>query len=35
MKRPWFRILIASAFGSVIALSCAAEAVVLGSILPW
>jgi hypothetical protein len=35
MKRPWFRILIATAFGSMIAMSCIAEAVVLRAIFPW
>jgi hypothetical protein len=35
MKKPWSRILIATVFGSAIALSCVAEAVVLKAILPW
>jgi hypothetical protein len=35
MKRPWFRVLVATVFGSVIALSCVAEAVVLKVIFPW
>jgi hypothetical protein len=35
MKRPWFKIFVAGAFGSAIAVSCIAEAVVLRSILPW
>ena len=35
MKRPWFKMLVATVFGSVIALSCVAEVVVLRSVLPW
>jgi hypothetical protein len=35
MKRSWFKILIATVFGSMVALSCVAEAVVLGISLPW
>jgi len=35
MKRPWFRIAIASVFGSLVALSCIAEAVILRGALPW
>jgi hypothetical protein len=35
MKRPWFRIAVATAFGGLIALSCAAEVVLGGTILPW
>jgi|AraplaMF_Col_mMF_1032025.scaffolds.fasta_scaffold00069_23 hypothetical protein len=35
MKRPWFRVLVATVFGSMIALSCIAEAVVLKAIFPW
>jgi hypothetical protein len=35
MKRPWFRIFVAGTFGSLIALSCVAEAVVLRVIFPW
>jgi len=35
MKRPWFKIFVASAFGSAIAVSCVAEAVVLRAIFPW
>jgi hypothetical protein len=35
MKKPWFRVLVATVFGSMIALSCVAEAVVLKAIFPW
>jgi hypothetical protein len=35
MKRPWFKIAVATVFGSAIALSCVAEAVVMGAVLPW
>jgi hypothetical protein len=35
MKRPWFKILVATLFGSAIAFSCVAEAVVLRAIFPW
>jgi hypothetical protein len=35
MKQPWFRIAAAAAFGSIIALSCVAEAVLFRIILPW
>jgi hypothetical protein len=35
MKRPWLRVLIATVFGGMIALSCVAEAVVLKAIFPW
>jgi len=35
MKRSWFRVLVATVFGSMIALSCIAEAVVLKAIFPW
>ncbi len=35
MKRPWFKILVATTFGGLIALSCVAEVVALRVILPW
>jgi hypothetical protein len=35
MKKPWFKLLVATVFGSMIALSCVAEAVVLKAVFPW
>jgi hypothetical protein len=35
MKKPWFKLLVATVFGSLIALSCVAEAVVLKAVFPW
>lgn len=35
MRKPWIKVLIATVFGSAIALSCIAEAVVLRAIFPW
>jgi hypothetical protein len=35
MKRPWFKLTIATTFGLAVALTCIAEAVVLGVVLPW
>jgi hypothetical protein len=35
MKRPWFKIFVAGAFGGAIAVSCIAEAVVFRAIFPW
>jgi hypothetical protein len=35
MKKPWFKVLVATVFGSLIALSCVAEAVVLKAVFPW
>ena len=35
MRRPWFKFAIASVFGSLVALSCIAEAVILRGMLPW
>ncbi len=35
MKRSWFKILVATTFGSLVALSCVAEVVALRVVLPW
>jgi hypothetical protein len=35
MKKPWFKIAIATAFGTAVALSCVAEAIAFRVILPW
>jgi hypothetical protein len=35
MKRSWFKITIATVFGSLVALACFAEAAVFRLNLPW
>jgi len=35
MKKPWFKIVIATTFGTAVALGCLAEAIALGVVLPW
>ena len=35
MKRPWVKVAMATAFGTAVALSCVAEAVLLRATLPW
>jgi hypothetical protein len=35
MKRPWFKLTVATAFGTAVALGCIAEAVAFRVILPW
>jgi len=34
MKKPWFKVAIATAFGTVVALGCVAEAIAF-RVLPW
>ena len=35
MKRPWFKLTIATALGLTVALGCIAEAVAFRTVLPW
>jgi hypothetical protein len=35
MKRPWFKLTVATTFGLAIALACIAEAVAVRAVLPW
>jgi hypothetical protein len=35
MKRRWFKVTLAAAFGTTVALACIAEALAFRVILPW
>ena len=35
MKRAWFKVGVAAVFGTAVALSCIAEAIVFRVVLPW